>query len=150
MAENEKINSRRNGSMGIETQSTIATKVTKRPSIRSDEVIMSSKKAKKPPIERRLRCRPSKLEQRPVSPPCYGFKANDVNDSFDRHCVMINNNCESEEMQKKRMQEEADLEIAKKLQVELNEYSRYTTRQGCAKRQLTLDELIKAQCKIGL
>lgn len=158
-------NNRRNGSMCIETttstsssNSTIA-KITKRPSIRSDEVIIADKRARKPPqlSPRRLRSRrPSKQQQskQSISPPCYGFSANNTSSYFDKHCEMVNNNWEGmeeqEELEKKRQQEQADLEFAKKLQVELNGYGRYTTRLGCNKRQLTLDELIKAQCRIGL
>lgn len=124
---------KRNGSVCIEANN--ITRITKRPSIRSDEVIMASKKQKRlvPSLSRR----PSKLEEKnkAISPPFYGFEGN---------YLISNNNLE------KRLQEEADLEFAKKLQEELNGYGRYSTRQGCAKKQVTIDEIIKAQCKVGL
>lgn len=154
-------NNRRNGSMCIESTTSSRSTITKRPSIRSDEVIIADKRAKKPqppPSPRRLRGRqPLKQQSKKLtSPPCYGFSANNASSYFDKHCELVNNNWESMaeqqqgELEKKRQQEQADLEFAKKLQVELNGYGRYTTRLGCNKRQLTLDELIKAQCRIGL
>lgn len=111
-----------------------------------------------------LQRRTSKLEKRDLSPPCYGFDSSERNSCVDRlleHVISKdvmfssdNNNWESDAL-KKKLQVEADLEFAKKLQAELNRdgYGRYSTRQrqGYAKKkQVTIDEIIKAQCKVGL
>lgn len=145
MVETEKTNNRRNGSMCIESKT--VGRVAKRPSIRSDEVIIASKKLKKSPSPKLLRRRPSKLKERRVtSPPFYGFETSVVNNFVT---VNMNNNWERDDLKKKKqLQEEADLEFAKKLQAELNGYGRYSTRQGCAKRQVTIDEMIKGQYKV--
>lgn len=117
----------------------------KRPSIRSDEVIASKKEKKSPKrLVPLLRPRTSKLEKKiPVSPPFYGFAANDSS-------YISTSNGGWGDTLKKHLQEEADWEFAKKLQEELNGCGRYSTRQGCAKKQVTIDEIIKAQCKVGL
>lgn len=185
---------RRNGS--INTESVGRGRVSKRPSIRSDEVISKevppNKKTKlvadQPsssvlnsketlPKQKNIRLVPllqrrtSKLA-RQNSPPFYGFDskeskcANRLEDVIQKgvsanDCkvanTVISNKWESEAL-KKKLQEAADLEFAKKLQAELNSdgYGRYSTRQGYGRnrrnlnRQVTLDEIVKSHCKVSL
>lgn len=107
-----------------------------------------------------LQRKTSKLEVQSSSPPCYGFDSSERNNGYvDRllkHVISKDSDSsdvvESEAL-KRKLQEEADLEFAKKLQAELNS-NRYSTRQGFARRntsrQVTIDEIIKSQCKVGL
>lgn len=120
-----------------------------------------------------LRRRTSKLERQNSSPPFYGFDSSERNNYAERlleHVIskdvmsdngdgdVISNNNWEDAALKKKLQEQADLEFAKKLQAELNSdgYGRYSTRQGFARnkrnssRQVTIDEIIKSQCKVGL
>lgn len=144
--------------------------VSKRPSIRSEEYVMSPKKrtktgadiestssVKRSPKQQRivpvLQRRNSKLEKLAASPPFFGFDATEKNMKINGFSNILTSskgrNGDNEALQR-LAQEKEDLEFAKKLQEEFNRNStgRYLTRQGCnrsktnSSRQVTLDEMI--------